>query len=487
MDGHVADAAGPEPVPAPRRGHRFLAALVATAVAAGIGGTAATRFITSPGQRAAQAAAPPPSVITAAVESRRLVDTVVLRGRVAATQSVEVSPQVVAGGKDTGSRTVVTAVRVRPGDAVSAGQVLLEVSGRPVFVLTGELPVYRDLKPGSEGKDVEQLQRSLARQGLKTGADEAGRYGPGTRRAVEELYRRLGYDAPQSPDVSPEQLRTARERVTSAERAAGGVPPAGPGPEPGAGPRSGPDSAGRAVAYAKADLERAREERAELESRAGAMVPAGEVVLVRDDMARVDTVNAVVGKPVKERAVTLSSGALLVVARLAPHQKDLVRSGMPVRILSELTGAQADASVTAVADTPDTADTPDPAGGPAAGPGGSSAAGGRAYATTVTPTVPLDPALAGQDVRLTVEAASSDGDVLVVPLAAVSAGADGRTLVTVLAADGSRRPVEVRPGATGGGFIQVAPADPVGLRPGERVVVGVRRGAATDTGTGGDR
>jgi multidrug efflux pump subunit AcrA (membrane-fusion protein) len=70
-----------------------------------------------------------------------------------------------------------------------------------------------------------------------------------------------------------------------------------------------------------------------------------------------------------------------------------------------------------------------------------------------------------------VVAATTRAKVLIVPVAAVSAGADGKTAVTVVVADGSRRRVEVRPGASGDGYVQVTPIG-AALRPGDQVVVG---------------
>lgn len=470
-----------------RRPHRTLVAVAAAAVVAIGGGVVGAGLIKSPAERAAEADPPAPSVITATVELRRLTDTVAVRGQVAAAQTVDVAPHGTA--KDGGARSVVTAVRVKAGEVLAAGQVLLEVAGRPVFVLAGEVPVFRDLKPGGEGKDIAQLQAALSGMGFGVGGDRSGLFGSGTREAVEALYRRLGYEAPRSPDAGEEQLRAGRERVTQAERAveaavavrdaAAAAPAASPAqPAGGKGPaesfgRGGADpvkAAEQQLAYAEEDSARARSELAALEAKAGAMVPASEVVFLRGFPARVDAVGAQVGAEAREKAVTVSAGALVAKGRLAPYEHGLVRPGMRVRLLSEATGLAADGRVTAIANTPtETARTSESAQG--------AAAGGRSFEMTVTPSAALDARLAGQDVRLTVEAAASDGDVLVVPVSAVSAGADGRTVVTVQERGGEQRRVEVRPGATGSGFVQVTPLAGGRLAPGDKVVVGVRRTA----------
>jgi multidrug efflux pump subunit AcrA (membrane-fusion protein) len=109
----------------------------------------------------------------------------------------------------------------------------------------------------------------------------------------------------------------------------------------------------------------------------------------------------------------------------------------------------------------------------------------------VEPDKALDGQLVGQDVRLTIEAASTDGKALVVPITAVSSGADGKTTLTVLDSGDRRRRVEVRTGTDGDGFVEVVPVDGGRLEEGDRVVTGIRGdgGAASGTdpyGTGGD-
>lgn len=78
----------------------------------------------------------------------------------------------------------------------------------------------------------------------------------------------------------------------------------------------------------------------------------------------------------------------------------------------------------------------------------------------VRPAKALPAQPAGQDVRLTVRAASTKGKALVVP---VSAGADGETYVAVLEQDRTRHRVPVITGTTGDGY---GPADPACPRSG---------------------
>src|SRR5262249_45942748 len=88
-----------------------------------------------------------------------------------------------------------TRMPVRPGDRVKPGDVIAEIDGRPVFVLRGRLPAYRNLHEGDHGPDVAQLQQAL--QGLGyADYDPAGDFEQSTALALLLFYRNLGYDAP---------------------------------------------------------------------------------------------------------------------------------------------------------------------------------------------------------------------------------------------------------------------------------------------------
>lgn len=86
---------------------------------------------------------------------------------------------------------VVTGHGPRPGEVVESGTVLLRVDERPVVVLDGEVPSYRDLALGDTGEDVRQLQLHLRAAGLLTAAAD-GDLGPSTVRAVRSWQRSLG-------------------------------------------------------------------------------------------------------------------------------------------------------------------------------------------------------------------------------------------------------------------------------------------------------
>lgn len=481
-------SAGPARLSAASR--RVLGATIAAAVLVTVATLGAARVIKSPAQAAAEAVPPPPSVITARVEHRVLVDTVVLRGMVSAEQSVDVMPR---GGPE--AAPVVTAVRVKPQELIAAGTVLVEVSGRPVVALPGQVPAYRDLRPGSHGRDVGQLQAALKAQGFASG-DPAGFYGEGTKAAVSSFYSAKGYEPLPASDEDDQLLQDARDRLTEAERAlrdartaleaaaqgagSAGAPGAGSGGAPGAGSGAAPGGAlglaqaEQAVVDRAEDLSQARRRLAEVRQRTGPMVPVSELVFLRRFPARVDAVHVAVGTQATGKLLTVSAGQLVIRSQLSPQQKDLVRPGQRVELYAELLGISSRGKVRSVADIPSQPEGVDngaSAGTGEAGPSDSSVAP-DSFEMVVVPTARLDPRTAGQDVRVTVVAATTKVPVLTVPLAAVSAGADGRTTVTVVGADGAQRQVEVRPGASGDGYVQVTPTGRA-LRAGDEVLVGV--------------
>ena len=75
------------------------------------------------------------------------------------------------------------------GDEVGCGGVLYRVDDKPVLLLCGTVPAYRDLHTGDAGKDVRQLNRNLHVRG----AGDA--FTAKTEKALRELQRRNGVHA----------------------------------------------------------------------------------------------------------------------------------------------------------------------------------------------------------------------------------------------------------------------------------------------------
>lgn len=166
----------------------------------------------SPEQAAARAAAPEASWVTEAVDLRVLSSTLIQRGDVRPEVSTSVGVPVSVEGAG-----VVTKVTVGVGDELAEGALGVEVSGRPVFVMQGDVPVFRSLKPGMSGEDVTQLQRALARLGFATDTD--GVYGESTEAAVAAFYAAAGYDPVPATATAALDVADARRTLESAESA----------------------------------------------------------------------------------------------------------------------------------------------------------------------------------------------------------------------------------------------------------------------------
>jgi HlyD family secretion protein len=441
----------------PRR--QRLALLVAIACALlSTGGLAASFLVKSPQQALADTAAPPASELTAPVERRVLASTMVTRGTVTAATSLEVTPVALAAGAQ-----VVTAVQIKVGDELHAGQVLLAVSARPLIVLPGAQPAYRDLKPGDSGTDVSQLQAALRRLGYRTAGERAGYFGPRTKAAVRALYADRGYDAADTGgpggrgdrtalSAATKQVNMAADAVTAMRRRIA------------AGETAGPDELALPEQLTRLNqaLDAARRDRADLVATTGTMLPLAEFVFVPRFPARVAAFAARVGDKVVAPLVTVSTGDLTVRVKLRPEQAGLVRADMPVTVAAEALGETADGSVTEVGAVTTDADT---------SPGGEQTTGAPYRPLTIAMSKPLPARWAGLDVRVTITSARTEGPVLVVPLSALSAGADGRTFVSVRRSDGGLDQVQVRPGVSGDGYVEVAPLQG-GLDEHDRVLIG---------------
>ena len=78
------------------------------------------------------------------------------------------------------------------GDKIGCGGVLYRVDDKPVVLLCGSVPAYRDLRTGDAGRDVRQLNRNLHQLGY--GTDPGARdFTVRTEKALEKLQRGKGF------------------------------------------------------------------------------------------------------------------------------------------------------------------------------------------------------------------------------------------------------------------------------------------------------
>lgn len=418
--------------------------MTVTAIGLGLG---AGRLIKSPQQAIADAAPPSPTVLTAAVEKRVLKRTVVLRGEVGASRSYEVTPN-----PSGDSAPIVTSVNVKVGSTVKPGKAVLEVGGRPLIVLAGSKPAYRNLRPGYTGPDVAQLQAALRQLGHYSGEAD-GEFGASTKAALTDFYTALGYEPlPTAPDDEA-RLDSAKRQVTAARRALDDARAA-------LAAAAGADrpAALKAVDRAKEDLAAADKAYKETSALAGPTLPLSEYVFLPSFPARVDGLQAKVGAAVKAPAITLSSGALQAQGVLSPADHDLVKVGMRAEIASETVGAATPGRVASVGELVIDRE----------------AGGQNGYPIVIVPDKPLPAAMAGLNVRMTVTAASTSGSVIVVPVSALTAGADGIVSVIRRDPDGVQQRITVEAGLTGDGYVAVT-AEEGSLEEGDAVVIGITK------------
>ncbi len=558
-----------------------LAVVTAVAVAAAALGWVAGRQIQSPADAAAEAAPPPASLITVPIETISLSSSVITRGDVVFADSLSLRV-----GPSTDGSSIVTRMPWEVGDTLTEGDVIVEVGGRPVFALQGDLPVFRSFGPSVNGPDVEQLEAALSRLGLDPGPID-GTYTTETQAAIETLYRDAGY-TPNLPSVDeldrldlaedaveqsrrslrdlraqgsalPESQRLqlqgeidaavraleestiARSEVVDplwAETAAAQEVLAGAqtaldtatqrrvtgdgGTDPDTGEpitassmtalaeaeaaaivardaaQASVDEAAAAEAAAKrehdgyvADAENrlavaraslaeaqnpetgvnqaeqiqdaeaalvdAQESLARVQAQIGTTFPASELLFLPFLPREVQQVNVRAGEIPQDSVMTVTGSGARIDGSVSAADRPLVSVGQRAVLDNESLGLQFDAEVTEIADE------------------ASGGAGRFRVRFEPIDVVPVDAYY--QNFRVTIPIDTTGGDVLAVPLAALSASADGSARVEVEAGDGTTRIVTVVPGLRAQGFVQITPVDDE-LAEGDRVVVGRTGGQA---------
>ena len=170
-----------------RRRRRWPWALVAGVLVLGLAGAA---WWLRPWEALAPGAAEAAAPVTARVESATLTSEVRLSAQLGYGEALPLPP---AGG-------VITALPAA-GSVVATGQAVYEVAGRPVVLLPGSRPFWRELSVESDdGEDIRQLQAALAALGHYEGEAD-GVFGWRTRQAVRAWQESLG--VPDTGVLSP--------------------------------------------------------------------------------------------------------------------------------------------------------------------------------------------------------------------------------------------------------------------------------------------
>ena len=104
------------------------------------------------------------------------------------------------------------------GDKIDCGDVLYRVDDRPVLLLCGAVPAYRDLHPGDQGNDAHQLNQNLHQLGYDASAKidpDDNYFTPKTAKALEFLQSDKGLDVTGALGIDdavflPEPVRVAQ-------------------------------------------------------------------------------------------------------------------------------------------------------------------------------------------------------------------------------------------------------------------------------------
>ncbi len=147
-----------------------------------------------------------PSIITSPVRQETVEGTVRARATLAYSSTIDI--QVTEG---------LTVTRPMPpvGDELGSGDLIAELSNRPLILIVGSIPLFRDLYMGDEGADVESLRDSLA--DLELVARGEGPVDRALLDAVTKLYVALGYRPPDAVAEDLAALMAAQSALTAAE------------------------------------------------------------------------------------------------------------------------------------------------------------------------------------------------------------------------------------------------------------------------------
>ncbi|WP_066466258.1 peptidoglycan-binding protein [Sanguibacter suarezii] len=305
--------------------------------------------------------------VTALVGTQEFaVPVATVTGTASAGVTTTVVPVAAAAG-----RTIVTGVIAGPGSVLRPGQVLAEVSGRPLIALNLPFDLYRDLAPGDSGPDVRALQQALIDTGVLTGPVD-GQFGARTSAAIRALYAQNSVTAPQaSPektgalDEAVEALAEARKPAPSDATTApgGGADPIAPDDGDAAAVKATAKAAADAAAAAKLikDAEIAELQRVVDEARLAAdtPLPMAEVITVPADgvdVLSVEPVGTSLGGEATSVA-TLRQGSLSVTARVGVKDAATFPVGAAVTVTLSTGGTGIEGTITAVGDFQGASDT----------------------------------------------------------------------------------------------------------------------------------
>lgn len=468
--------------------------------------------IQSPAEAAARTAPPEPSPILVPVEERVLTSNIVTRGTAhfERPQPVSVTPSIFKPEPG-----IITSLP-ETGHHLAEGDLLLTASGRPLFLLQGEIPVYRDLMPGLFGSDVGQFEAALKRLGFDPGPlDEV--YDAQTSAAVEAWYQAAGWrpfgptEAQQAQKqhletaladahtrqirakdqlaLAPALLEVAQIKAELASRNASVAVTEKTAQRDAIAGNAGHTASALAQAetdllevqlaaniarlendiavqaardslalaereaeLAAAQVEKREQDLATFMKQFGVQIPADEIAFISQFPARVDSINVEIGAQASGVILQVANDRVVIDSSLPLDEASFVQPGMRVIIDEPDLGIHESGLVVRVASKPGT----------------DGVDGFHIYFETRVDETETE--LAGFSLRLTIAVESTAGAVTAVPVSALSLTVDGTSRVTVAAGDQLTH-IPVEPGLAAAGFVEVVPLRG-DLVPGDLVVIG---------------
>lgn len=489
-----------------------IALVLALVIVAAAGSWIAGSTIKSPAEAAARTAPPPPSPILVPVEERVLSSDIVARGtaRFGLPRAISIIPSALKANAG-----ILTTLPTR-NTQLQEGDVILTASGRPVFILMGVTPVYRDLAPGLSGNDVRQLEEALKRLGFDPGPVD-GVFDEKTSVAVAAWYTAAGFE-PFGP--TPDQMKAirslenelaiAQNKKSAADAALAEAPIAVAAAKADAWAANKEASvrvdeataawhavygkldvsnedqlvakakiavakqrlaatklAGKMAVQSAIDAQTAAEQEAKTaaetvdkltadlataKSKTGVQVPADEIVFIPSLPVRVEEVKAALGDAASGPVLTVTNNQLAIDSSLPLDEAALVKPGMKVAIDEPDLGIKTTGVVKRVAETPGT----------------DGVDGYHVYMEIQVDQANVS--LVGSSLRLTIPIESTGGKVIAVPISALTLAADGTSRVQVQE-NGALKFMTVKPGLSANGYVAVTPVNGT-LTPGQLVVIG---------------
>ncbi|WP_419919881.1 peptidoglycan-binding protein [Candidatus Poriferisocius sp.] len=412
-------------------------------VLAGVGGWLAGRTLGSSDESSFASGDLQPSIITVPVKYQELESRVAVRGNVRTKGAKNINLVQGAGA------SILTKDILNVGSRVVEGNVVAEVTFRPVFVFQGELPMFRDFHLGLEGEDIRQLEEALTRIGYDVGAID-GVYDLSMEEAVEVFYSDAGYSmyepsledreqivrSQNQVDAAREQLRQAKSITSSTSNLE----------ELGVSSR---------IAQFERNLEIAELMLTRNTSIYGSRVPKEEIIFVSELPRQVAQVFVNRGDIISEVYVALSGVEHIVESSISSTDISLIETGMSVMLDNQSDNSTYEGQITFLEDVPGTNDLPD-----------------NRYYMEISILGEDAGALSG-NVRVVIPITSTNGKVLTVPFSALSISIDNIPQVQIESPEGEIITVKVETGLRAFGEVEIRPLDDVSIVEGTQVVVGM--------------